>query len=293
MNFLGSFMWDWIWSITILGDLAPISDHRNAGVDYYKVSFDRNREPVFLSFLEFGVEDVVGSAVAEMDVKQGAKVWGVMRSVSGGRLKGWIYGYMGEDPPWLVSWKPGGGNPGEQWVLAQLNHWPGTGGDWLSEENNPNALDIATNMIFYSLDMPLISDILTRREARRLFTSHQSQKSVILSMMEWAEAFGADIAPISMRLLDLEREMKGAIDDYIEQDYPAAITFLQSVSPTVAEIADDTVRLKDRALLWIYIIEWAVATATILLSGILIWTLMVRRKLYREVSGTRLTRVSD
>ncbi|MBU7004733.1 MAG: hypothetical protein HXS50_04150, partial [Theionarchaea archaeon] len=257
------------------------------------VSFDRNREPVFLSFLEFGVEDVVGSAVAEMDVKQGAKVWGVMRSVSGGRLKGWIYGYMGEDPPWLVSWKPGGGNPGEQWVLAQLNHWPGTGGDWLSDENNPNALDIAANMIFYSLDMPLISDIMTRREARRLFTNLQSQKSVILSMMEWAETFGADIAPISKRLMDLEREMEGAIDDYIDQDYPAAIVFLQSVSTRVAGMSDDTVRLKDRALFWVYVIEWSVTTATILIFGMLTWTLMVRRWLYRQVSQTRLTGVHD
>ena len=208
-------------------------------------------------------------------------------------MKGWIYGYMGEDPPWLVSWKPGGSNPGEQWVLAQLNHWPGTGGDWLSEENNPNALDIAANMIFYSLDMPLISDIMTRREARRLFTSLQSQKSVILSMMEWAETFGADIAPLSRRLMDLERDMDGAIDDYIDQDYPATIAFLQSVSPTVAKMANDAVRVKDRALFWIYVIEWAVATSTILISGMVIWKLMVRRRLYREVSGTRLTRVYD
>jgi hypothetical protein len=112
-------------------------------------------------------------------------------------------------------------------------------------------------------------------------------------MMEWAETFGADIAPLSRRLMDLERDMDGAIDDYIDQDYPPAITFLQSVSSKVTKMADDAIRLKDRALLWIYVIEWAVATATILISGMVIWTLMVRRRLYRDISGTRLSRVYD
>ncbi len=291
MDFLGSFMWDWIWSITILGDVAPISGHRNAGIDSYTITFRRERDPVFTPFIEFGIEKVVGTAVAEMDVKQGATIWGEMKALSGGRLRGWIYGDIRENQPWLVSWKPGGGKPGVQWALVQLNHWPGTGGDWWSEENNPYALDIATNMVLYSLDRPLISDILARREARRLFTSLQSQKSLILSMMDWAETFGANIVPLSKRLMDLERGMEGAIGDYIEQDYLATVSFLQSMSPTASEIAKDAVRLKDTALFWIYVIEWSVALATTVTAGLVIWTLMVRRRLYKEVPGTRLTRL--
>jgi hypothetical protein len=139
--------------------------------------------------------------------------------------------------------------------------------------------------------MPLISDITARREARRLFTGLQQQKSLILSMMDWAETFGANIVPLSERLTNLEHEMEGAIDDYIEQDYPATVSFLESVAPTVTEMAEDAVRLKDEALLWVYVIEWFFASATITISGVVIWTLMVRRVLYKEVPGTRLTRL--
>jgi hypothetical protein len=106
--------------------------------------------------------------------------------------------------------------------------------------------------------------------------------------MDWAETFGANIAPLSERLTDLEQGMEGAVGDYIEQDYHSAVSFLESMSPAVGEIAKDAVRLKDTALFWVYVIEWSVASATTIASGMVVWTLMVRRRLYREVDITRL-----
>jgi hypothetical protein len=283
LEFHGSFMWDWGWEPTILYDVAPISGHRNAGLDSYWVRFRRERNPVFLPFLEFGIEKIVGNAVAEMDVKQGATIWGEMKALSGGLLRGAVMGYIRENQPWLVSWKPAGGNPGMQWVFTR-----GGNEAWWSEENNPYALDVATNMILHSLDRPLISDIPARRKARRLFTNLQSQKSLVLSMMEWADTFGANIIPLSERLTDLEQGVEGAIGDYMEQNYAATITFLQSLSPTVSEIAKDAVRLKDEALFWIYIVEWLTVTSAGIISGVIVWNLMIRRRMYRTIETTKL-----
>jgi hypothetical protein len=263
MVFMGSFLWDWVWEPTILREVAPISHHVNARFAGYRVSFRRERDPVLLPFVEFGIEEVVGTAVAEMDVKQGATIWGDIRP---------------QNQPWLVSWEPGGGNPGMQWT---------------DENNNPNAMDVATNMILHSLDMPLIVDILARREARRLFTSLQSQKSVILSMLEWADTFGANTLVLSERLSDMENEIQVAVGDYMEQDYVAAISFLESVSPTVGEIAKDAVGLKDEVLFWVYLVEWFGVTGVGLVSGFLALTLMIRRKLYREVDVTRLVKETE
>ncbi len=267
MVFMGSFLWDWVWESTILRDVAPISDHRNARFDGYWVVFRRERDPVFLPFLEFGIEKVVGTAVAEMDVKQGATIWGEIQP---------------QNQPWLVSWKPGGGNAGIQWTLIQ---WYLEG--WWAEKNNPYALDVATNMILYSLDRPLISDIHARREARRLFTNLQTQKSVILSMMEWADTFGANTLTLSERLTDLEHEMESAIRNYMEQDYATTISFLESMSPTVSEISRDAVRLKDDVLFWVYTSEWLTVTSVGMITGLVVWSLMVRRRMYRAVETTR------
>ena len=46
--------------------------------------------------------------------------------------------------------------------------------------------------------------------------------------------------------------------------------------------------LKQRALFWIYLTEWLAVTAVLLLSGFVLWTLMIRRRLYGEVRSTRL-----
>lgn len=44
----------------------------------------------------------------------------------------------------------------------------------------------------------------------------------------------------------------------------------------------------NRALLWIHVINWLVVCGTFMASGFVLWTLMVRRRLYREVASTRL-----
>ena len=53
-------------------------------------------------------------------------------------------------------------------------------------------------------------------------------------------------------------------------------------------LTQEAIDAKDRALLWIFAIEWLVVSGTSILAGFLVWTLMVRRALYREVRITRL-----
>ena len=45
---------------------------------------------------------------------------------------------------------------------------------------------------------------------------------------------------------------------------------------------------RERALLWIFVIEWLVVSGASMVSGFVLWTLMVRRRVYREVETTRL-----
>jgi hypothetical protein len=49
-------------------------------------------------------------------------------------------------------------------------------------------------------------------------------------------------------------------------------------------------QMKDQAMLWIYLIEWTVVTATFAIGGVVLWSLMVRRRLYREVGETKFVR---
>jgi hypothetical protein len=185
-----------------------------------------------------------------------------------------------------------------QWVVAHRFD------EWWIEDINPYIMDVQTNMILHSMGRPLISDIFARREARLQFVSYYMEKTLILSMIDWAEAFGANTMALSERIdwaeafgantmalseriVDLDGQMNEAIDNYLEQDYDATISFLQSVSPTTKEIAKDVVRLKDEVLFWVYLIEWLSVSGTFMVCGVVLWSLMIRRRLYRRVASTR------
>jgi hypothetical protein len=274
--------WETVWEPTILYDLAPISDYTS---QWYRgifwVRFRKERVPVFTPFIELGMEKVVGNAYHMMTPRQGAVVWGDMQP---------------RNTPWLASWRPGGGNAGMQWAVADCFNalWWGVSGYMHSEGTtgvagtNPYAIDFATNLILYSLDRPLINDIHARREARHLISLFNAEKLLIFSMMEWAESFGATTLPLSIRLAELDLEVEDAVNHYLDEDYQATIQLMQSVSDRVTEITGDAVRLKNEALYWVFVTEWLVVTSTSLATGFLVWSLMIRKRMYREIKSTRL-----
>jgi len=187
-----------------------------------------------------------------------------------------------------VSWRTGGSDGGLTWVFADEYNVLWWGLSSTARGNNPYGIDLVTNLVLYSLDRPLISDIFSRREGRRLISTFGSQKLLVLSMMEWADNFGANILELSDRISLLEEEVEVALVDYLEQDYPSCISRMGSTELGILEITEDAVALKDEALIWVYISEWLVVTSTSMLAGFVLWTLMVRRRLYRSMGTTRV-----
>jgi len=49
------------------------------------------------------------------------------------------------------------------------------------------------------------------------------------------------------------------------------------------------VDLKNAAMRWVFLSEWLVVTGTFCISGISVWSLMVRRKAYRAAATTRVS----
>jgi hypothetical protein len=265
--------WEHAWSISTLYELSPVDDFVIRFYNPWRVSFRREREPVFLPFAELGMEKVVGDAYGTMEAKPGATIWADMQP---------------QNVPWLVSWRASGGSGGVQWVFADKFDQQWWGIAFGAREANPYGLDLCTNLLLYSIGEPLIGDIHARRESRHLFTVFQGQKLLVLSMLEWAERFGASVLPLAKMLTELEEGADIAVDSYLEQDYDAAIGFMDSVNAQVVEISAEAVRLKDEAMLWVYISEWLTVTSVALLAGFVIWNLMVKRALYAETGRTKL-----
>jgi hypothetical protein len=105
--------------------------------------------------------------------------------------------------------------------------------------------------------------------------------------MEFADTFGANTNELNQNLADTEKLRKSADELWIQEDYVGSLAALGDALASLAEDMEDAVKAKDRALLWVYIIEWLSVMGTSLITGVVLWTLMVRRRLYREVGATR------
>ncbi len=257
---------------SILDETLPISAYDGYFHRPWRVVFRTDREPVFTPFIALGMERVPGEAYGWMQPRQGAVVWADMVP----------YNY-----PWMVSWRPTP-NGGLAWVCAdEFNmYWwalmPETRG------TNPYAIDLMTNLVLYSLGRPLIADIFMRREARHVISLYRTEKLTILSMLEFADKFGANILPLSNEITGMDSEYATAMESYLHQEYPTAIGIMNSISLRLTEIGGRAIRLKDEALFWVYVSEYAVVTAAAIMTGSMVWTIMVRRKVYKAVQVTRI-----
>ena len=73
----------------------------------------------------------------------------------------------------------------------------------------------------------------------------------------------------------------------VRQEYEAALGGIEEAISEMKEIALDSSELKRKALIWVYITEYLAVSGTCMATGFLLWTLMVKRRLYREVGLTR------
>jgi hypothetical protein len=260
---------------TVLDDVLPIGSYDGYYHRPWRVSFREDKEPLFTPFIALGMERVPGEAYGWMKPRAGSTTWADMVP----------YKF-----PWLVSWRPGGTEAGLSWVLADefnMVWWalvPETRG------TNPYAIDLMTNLILYSLGKPLISDIILRHQARHLITTYGSIKITVLSMLEWADSFGANTIPLSGEITEIDRGLPVAVASYLEQDYTTSMAIMEGITTNLSELSVEAVALKDEALFWVFLSEWMIVTSVAAISGTSVWGLMVRRRMYKVVASTRTSR---
>ena len=114
-----------------------------------------------------------------------------------------------------------------------------------------------------------------------------NEKSSTTALMDFIDKFGANTRPVERMLGELETKKKEAERLYLKDRYEEASGAMKDVIQGFQRISDQAVRIRERALLWVYITEWFAVTGTAIICGSLVWTLMVKRRYYKEVSVTR------
>jgi len=185
------------------------------------------------------------------------------------------------DDPAMVTWELEGRNrvfalTGEVYTMAF--------GPWAYY------LDFGANLMIYLDGRPVPQDIDLVHSLRTAMHAVAVRKSLLMSLLEFCDSFGADTGRITVRTDELDRIAAQAKPLYLQLQFQDTLDAYRRVEEGLATIERDAIRLKDRTLVWIYIIEWVAVTATAMICAFILWSIMIRQRLYREVESTRLER---
>jgi hypothetical protein len=185
-----------------------------------------------------------------------------------------------EDPPCYVTWEIGEGR-----TFALCHDWTPAGGTLMAQWDHYR--DYVINLMLYLAKRDLPDNPVEVHEYRESIHILAIGKSMLFSLMGFVESFGGNSGPIGDEIGTLDDMVAEAKELYLDQDFSGALERAQDAIGKLKEIEKLSVDIKEQALFWVYVIEWLSVTGVSLLAGSVLWLLMVRRKLYREVRVTK------
>jgi uncharacterized membrane protein len=151
----------------------------------------------------------------------------------------------------------------------------------------PYAPVALSNMLYWIARVSIPEEMGIYLRVRNLFAKYLSLRSYALSVMDFAEKFGANMDKAGKALLDSDTDRKQVVALYVNGGYEESLEKLESALENLNKVSQLALKAKDEALLWVYVVEWFTVSGTAMLAGVVLWTLMIRRSAYREVRTTR------
>jgi len=264
---------------------AVLASGGRRGQTPFHIEVNRNfPEPVLTPFVPLGIEEFPGAGGNMIIGKEGSSTLAWQIGEALGRV------------PYMIAWDYGEGRGMTLGDSLHLTFWS----DYISLRNpayeatqNPYGLDILMNMVLYLTGRRVPEDVLAVHKIRSLFIEYRIKMSLLISLSDFAQKFGADSGQLADILHPLDERGEEAEDRYLEQNFEECEEILNSLFEDITRAETRFVKIKEMALLWVYAVEWLVTMATAMLSGFVLWTVMIRRKLYREVGTTQLERSRD
>lgn len=159
--------------------------------------------------------------------------------------------------------------------------------DGVALKEYPYYVDFWINQVYWSANFPIPPDVELVSVVRRDMLRYAENKPMVMSVLDFVEKFGAKVSVLGEDLGRADQTKAEADRLYMEQRYTESMDMLNEAYAILSTISDKAVELKDKALFWIYMIEWFTVTGVAMLAGFVLYTLMIKRRLYREVSVTR------
>ena len=135
----------------------------------------------------------------------------------------------------------------------------------------------------------LKSVYIIRRRIREITDLRLTLNSII----DIVDSFGGNINHVLLAAAECDEIKAGADEMYFVGDYVAALNGYQDALENINSKIEEAMVIARQALFYVYLIEWATVTGTFMISGVIVYTLMVRRRVYSEVQTTRLFKTDE
>jgi hypothetical protein len=149
-------------------------------------------------------------------------------------------------------------------------------------------MDMGANLLIYADGRPVPQDLQLVHRVRSIMLQIATRKSLLLSLLEFCESFGANTGDLMSMIDGVDLAVAETRPRYLELRFQEVWEDYLRIEEMIKEVEAAAVEIKNRALLWVYLVEWLTVTGTLMVCGFVLWTLMVRRRLYHEVRTTRL-----
>ncbi len=272
------------WMGSVLSEMLPVelNERMKADSSVFTIRIVKNDPPVLSIFMPLGIETIRGAQFSHLTTRAGATVWSRLRVV---QAAGISLG-LGKETDWLISWRVGP-TGGIFWAVADdldARWWSSV----LGPCENEYAGDVFVNILLHSTGAPLPQDILQLHRLRRLYFNYNVERALLISLLDFIDGLGANTQGVYVQMEEVDSLRLASFDRYRAYSFADAMQIMESAMSRFAALSNDAMDLKDRALLWVYLTQWGAVSGTSLACGFVLWTLMVRRGLYREVATTRL-----
>ena len=260
------------WTPTSVGRILPVESTERIGGPDGKVRVT-DPENVFMESLPWSSIGIYGYFFGCNPV----------REREGARVLAELVPSAGEVNPLLV-WS----DVGEGRTFAMTSDWTPAGANlFLNWEFYP---DYAINLMLFISDVEIPPDPFLVHRIRMELEEYHLKRNFLLSMIEFVSRFGANPSRIGVLLREADDGLRDANEMYVSYNFEGSMARMEDLVGDLDAATVEALRVKDQALLWIYVVEWTAVTGTGLVAGVVMWALMVRRRLYREVVSTRSAR---
>lgn len=148
-------------------------------------------------------------------------------------------------------------------------------------------VDFIPNLMIYGAQAPLPTDYMAVHALRSKINGYSELREMALEVLSFAEKLGANIMEAQARIASADAQLGEAKGLYIRKELVASAELMDQAVAELESAEALAIKAKDAAFLWIYIVEWLAVTCTLMITGAILWELMVRRAVLREAATTR------